>query len=279
LLKYLNTLEGNGAQAVPVVLFGNRNYDEALKELRNLLELRGFQTVAAGAFVGEHAFSYTLGKGRPDYADLSVASEFARRIFAVLRTGQVISPVRRLRGTAGAITARDQEGYPIDIAWCPPRPGHCTECGTAPDLSDGLHRPADVRNFINICINCEPVSKMSRGGPNTTTKLLFLKHDWRRPTPKARPRIRLSARPGALSLVQFFPQYPGAPGSPSEVQSSSKRKRSAPDFWAGERFSSTHVSAGPGGRETAIAVVHNRYFVHRQPGDFVHCLKKPGFHK
>jgi len=39
LLKYLNTLEGNGAQAVPVVLFGNRNYDEALKELRNLLEL------------------------------------------------------------------------------------------------------------------------------------------------------------------------------------------------------------------------------------------------
>ena len=67
------------------------------ERLRNLLELRGFQTVAAGAFVGEHAFSYTLGKGRPDYADLSVASEFARRIFAVLRTGQVISPAAALR--------------------------------------------------------------------------------------------------------------------------------------------------------------------------------------
>lgn len=48
------------AIAIPIVLFGNRNYDDALIELRNLLEEDGFNTIAAGAFVGEHAFSYTF---------------------------------------------------------------------------------------------------------------------------------------------------------------------------------------------------------------------------
>ena len=38
LLKYLDKVQGNGALAVPIVLFGNRNYDDALIELRNILE-------------------------------------------------------------------------------------------------------------------------------------------------------------------------------------------------------------------------------------------------
>ena len=38
LLKYLDTVVGNGAYGVPVVLFGNRNFDDALIELRNIME-------------------------------------------------------------------------------------------------------------------------------------------------------------------------------------------------------------------------------------------------
>ena len=43
---------GGGALAEPVVLFGNRNYDDALIELRDILQQDGFRCVAAGAFVG-----------------------------------------------------------------------------------------------------------------------------------------------------------------------------------------------------------------------------------
>jgi len=42
-------LQGNGALAVPVVLFGNRSYDNSLAELRAVLEAGGFCPVAAGA--------------------------------------------------------------------------------------------------------------------------------------------------------------------------------------------------------------------------------------
>ena len=55
-----------GDLAVPVVLYGNRNYDDGLMELRNVLRDNGFCPVSAGAFVGEHSFSRILGAGRPD---------------------------------------------------------------------------------------------------------------------------------------------------------------------------------------------------------------------
>jgi len=60
LLKYLNSIKGNGALAIPVVVYGNRNYDDALIELNDILELNGFNVIAAGAFIGEHSFSKIL---------------------------------------------------------------------------------------------------------------------------------------------------------------------------------------------------------------------------
>ncbi len=67
LLKYLTgKLRGSGALAIPVVLFGNRNFDDGLIELRNILEQDGLRAVAGAAFVGEHSFSRTLAAGRPD---------------------------------------------------------------------------------------------------------------------------------------------------------------------------------------------------------------------
>ena len=51
LLPYLATIAGNGALAVPVTVFGNRNYDDALVELRDILARGGLYPVAAAAFV------------------------------------------------------------------------------------------------------------------------------------------------------------------------------------------------------------------------------------
>ena len=88
LLPYLTEkVKGNGAYAVPVVSFGNRNYDDALIELRNILEQDGFRTVAGGAFVSEHSFSKTLAAGRPDAKDLASMQEFGAKIAEKLTSG------------------------------------------------------------------------------------------------------------------------------------------------------------------------------------------------
>ena len=51
---------GGGAAAVAVVLYGNRGYDDALKELCEVLSGNGFCPAAASAMVGEHAFAPAL---------------------------------------------------------------------------------------------------------------------------------------------------------------------------------------------------------------------------
>ena len=62
LMPYLRDMvRGGGALALPVVRFGNRNYDDALMELSQLLTAGGFTCIGGGAFVGEHSFSRTLG--------------------------------------------------------------------------------------------------------------------------------------------------------------------------------------------------------------------------
>lgn len=86
LLKYLNSITGNGALAIPVVVYGNRNYDDALIELKDILELNGFQVIGGGAFIGEHAFSKILAKNRPDEEDMDIVRDFANQIYTKLIT-------------------------------------------------------------------------------------------------------------------------------------------------------------------------------------------------
>lgn len=62
---------------VPVVTFGNRSYDNALIELRNIMTENGFACIGAGAFCAQHSFSQVLGAGRPDSKDIYQAEELA----------------------------------------------------------------------------------------------------------------------------------------------------------------------------------------------------------
>ncbi len=162
LLKYLGTLQGHGAVAVPVVLFGNRAYDDALIELRDLLVKDGFRTVAAAAFIGEHSFSYTLAKGRPDDADMAVADEFAQMVVDRLRTiddAAALPPVE-VKGNPypyhGYYLPRDIHGNTVDMRKVRPVTNEdCTDCKMCADLCPmGSISRDDVREYTGICIRC-----------------------------------------------------------------------------------------------------------------------------
>ena len=59
-------LKGHNTPAIITVAFGNRDYDDALLELKSLLENNGFLVIGAGAFVAQHSIFPKVGKGRPD---------------------------------------------------------------------------------------------------------------------------------------------------------------------------------------------------------------------
>ncbi len=162
LLKYLDTLEGNGAAAAPVVLYGNRNYDDSLIELRDILEDHGFHTIAAAAFVGEHSFSYVLAKGRPDEADLLEADSFAEKVAAKTKglTGADSSRPVDVKGIPkpyrGYYQPRDRQGNPVDIRKVKPLTTEdCNDCMICADVCPmGSIRYENVREVAGICIKC-----------------------------------------------------------------------------------------------------------------------------
>jgi len=83
MVSRLERFKGNDAPAVIVVVYGNRAYEDALLELRDLALELGFHPIAAGAFIGEHSFSNDaspIAVGRPDAEDLRKAKEFGKKI-------------------------------------------------------------------------------------------------------------------------------------------------------------------------------------------------------
>ena len=162
LLPFLRErIVGGGALAVPVVLFGNRNYDDALIELRNILAADGMHPIAAGAFVGEHSFSRVLGADRPNAEDEALMDEFAARV-AELAAGLDAAPVKSVavRGQEPLrpyYTPRDRVGNPINILKVKPKTdlSRCGGCGLCADLCPmGSIDPADVSAVRGICIKC-----------------------------------------------------------------------------------------------------------------------------
>ena len=159
LLPYLTGIKGGGAAAIPVVLFGNRDYDDALIELRNLLEQDGFHTTAAGAFVGEHSFSRTLAAGRPDEVDMERAAYFARQAAEKLKALPDVQTPVHVKGCEplrGYYQPRDRAGAPVDIRKVLPKVGGaCNDCGLCAEVCPmGSIRREDVRSYAGICIKC-----------------------------------------------------------------------------------------------------------------------------
>lgn len=158
LLKYLNSVKGNGALAVAIVVYGNRNYDDGLIELKDILELDGFKVIAAGAFIGEHAFSETLAQNRPDEKDLLIADDFAQQIRNKITTLDDLStvvvpgnkPYRKY------YMPKDRQGNPVDIRKVTPKTNsNCTDCKLCVDLCPmGSIDFEDVSQLNGICIKC-----------------------------------------------------------------------------------------------------------------------------
>lgn len=80
-------LRARNCVAIPVVVYGNRDYEDALVQLRDLLRQQGFTPLCGAAFVGEHSYSRAgmpIAEGRPDRSDLQQAHDFGAAAYRTL---------------------------------------------------------------------------------------------------------------------------------------------------------------------------------------------------
>ena len=89
-LKRLDAIRGNNTPAVVVVVYGNRNFERAAVQMSDFLAERGFITIAAAAFVGEHSYSTEqspIAVGRPMVEDINDANRFGELVKQKLTKG------------------------------------------------------------------------------------------------------------------------------------------------------------------------------------------------
>lgn len=166
----IHAAQAGQTPAIAVVVYGNRDYEDALLELCDLVRGQGFVPIAAGAFIGEHSYSrptegMPIAAGRPDTADCNAAQSFGIQARKKYDQGNISQPTVRghhpykLKGAATPATpmtlADRCTGCGTCIEVCPTSVVSLTAEGTATSTADGCIKccaclkfcPSDARRF------------------------------------------------------------------------------------------------------------------------------------
>lgn len=122
-------LKGKNTPAIAVVVYGNREYDDALLELKSSLEANGFFVVGAAAFVARHSIFPEVAAERPDDNDLKIIGEFTKRCLEKLdglSSPADLSPL----GIRGNFPYKELKSVPMK----PSSGDNCSLCGTCADI-------------------------------------------------------------------------------------------------------------------------------------------------
>lgn len=155
MLSRFKQIKGNGRPAVLVVVYGNRAYEDALIELRNVAIENGFKPIAAGAFIGEHSYSTTdkpLAISRPDAEDMVMAHAFGQAVLNKLHVATNIP--NELFQVPGNFPYKDVQlladmSPSVNEALCS-RCGECVRvCPTA-----AINEDNPISTSKELCIRC-----------------------------------------------------------------------------------------------------------------------------
>jgi ferredoxin len=155
-IKRFKQIRASNTLAVIVVVYGNRDFEDALLELKNLAIELGLKPFAGGAFIGEHSFAtkdVPIANGRPDSLDVQKAMEFG---------AQIKAKVAALPSPEALIDLEIPGRFPYEggaraMAVSPvTKEDTCTVCGTCVSVCPTAAISIDgrVATTIELCIRC-----------------------------------------------------------------------------------------------------------------------------
>lgn len=148
----LMRIKGNGSPAIAVVVYGNREYDDALLELKTILEKNGFFVIGAAAFIARHSIFPQVATERPDENDLALVRDFTNRCIGKLQT---------LSSPSDFIPVEVKGNFPYkETRSVPMKPSSgedCNACGTCA-LICPVHAitvsGTETKTDESLCISC-----------------------------------------------------------------------------------------------------------------------------
>ncbi len=82
-------IKANGAKAVVMAVYGNRAYDDALAQLKDVCTKSGFTVCGAVGAVAQHSLLPAVAADRPDENDKKQLAEFACRVMDKIKRGNM----------------------------------------------------------------------------------------------------------------------------------------------------------------------------------------------
>ncbi len=181
-VERLRRIKGRNTPAVVVAVYGNREFEDALLELKDIVIAAGFKPFAAGAFIGEHSFSdeqTPIAPGHPDAIDVEKAKSFGAKIRgmagSIVDSGSVgivdvpgEHPYKK-RGEKRAVSPDTQEAV-------------CTTCGTcatvcptgAITVTDTVVTDAERCILCSACVKKCPTGARLWNDPGVQKAALWL---------------------------------------------------------------------------------------------------------
>lgn len=146
-----NKFKGNNTPAIIACVYGNRDYDDAVLEMKDILENNGFKIISAGVFIAQHSIFPAVGQGRPDKTDMEILRSFGTKSFDIIkRTDNLLS--------LSSINVKGNTPYKIpgSIPLKPKGNKNCNECGTCVKLCPvkAIHKSSPRKTLKDICISC-----------------------------------------------------------------------------------------------------------------------------
>lgn len=137
-------IDGHGMKAIVAVVYGNRDYDDALLELADIAAEDGFEVVGAGAFVAQHCIFPKVAHGRPDDNDLAVAKDLITRAKESVKLDLSVIKGNRPYKEASSVPLKPQT-----------EKDDCIKCGVcARECPTGAIDPETLTTDNNQCISC-----------------------------------------------------------------------------------------------------------------------------
>lgn len=152
----LKRLNARNTPAILVVVYGNREFEDALLELTNLSTELGFIPVCGAAFIGEHSFAtkeLPIAEGRPDNEDIKQATAFGKAVKEKLSALDSLDNLSALKVPGNMPYKDSMAPNPAIPAWVS---DNCTMCGVCVDVcpTGAVTMNASVETDADLCIKC-----------------------------------------------------------------------------------------------------------------------------